>query len=88
MARAARRTLYVTQDAAGTGTGLALLRAAEEALRGNGFRRATLWVLASNERGRRFYERSGWAWEGSTGEHQIQCANHPIVRYAKSLRPR
>lgn len=81
-------TLYVTQDVAGTGTGLALLRAAEETLLSRGFTRATLWVLASNGRGRRFYERNGWVWDGATGEHQIQCANRPIVRYAKTFVPR
>jgi ribosomal protein S18 acetylase RimI-like enzyme len=78
-------TVYVTREAAGTGTGRALLRAAEDALRTRGFTRATLWVLTSNDRARSFYERNGWAWDGATSDHQIECANHPIVRYVTSL---
>lgn len=78
-------TVYVTEVAAGTGVASALLSAAEDALRSRGFASATLWVLESNPRARRFYERSGWAWDGATSDHQIQCDHRPIVRYAKAL---
>lgn len=78
-------TVYVTEDEAGTGTGRALLRAVQTDLRAFGFRRATLWVLESNTRARVFYERQGWVWDGTRGDHQIECANRPIVRYATDL---
>ena len=79
-------TVYVVEDAVGTGAGRALLVGAQGLLRARGHTRATLWVLESNERARRFYERNGWTWDGSRGTHQVQCANMPIVRYATDLR--
>jgi GNAT superfamily N-acetyltransferase len=78
-------TLYVLGSEAGTGTGEALLTAAEEGMRGRGADRASLWVLETNARARRFYERRGWTWDGSTSTHQLQCANMPVVRYVRTL---
>jgi ribosomal protein S18 acetylase RimI-like enzyme len=77
--------LYVLPRTAGTGVGRSLLRRAESRLRAAGFTRATLWVLETNERGRRFYERHGWSWDGTRGEHRFDCGNRPIVRYAREL---
>jgi ribosomal protein S18 acetylase RimI-like enzyme len=77
--------IYLDPSVAGTGVGESLLDHAERDLRDAGFERATLWVLASNDRARRFYERHGWAWDGTTSEHQIECANRPIVRFARKL---
>jgi ribosomal protein S18 acetylase RimI-like enzyme len=77
--------LYVLPRTAGTGVGRSLLRRAESRLRSAGFTRATLWVLETNERGRRFYERHGWSWDGTRGEHRFDCGNLPIVRYAREL---
>lgn len=78
-------TLYVTLDAAGTGMGRLLLGAVVAAMRDRGFHRATLWVLEANDRARRFYERAGWTWDGARADHQVRCANRPIVRYAAEL---
>ena len=78
-------TLYVTLDAAGTGVCRLLLEAAVTALRDRRFHRTTLWVLEANERARRFYERAGWTWDGTRADHQVQCANRPIVRYTAEL---
>ncbi len=77
--------LYVDPADWGSGVGRALLQAATEALALTGFRSATLWVLETNERARRFYEAAGWSWDGSRSSHQVECANMPIVRYAASL---
>ena len=77
--------IYLVQDAAGTGVGQALLDRAGDDLRGAGFDRATLWVLASNARARRFYEREGWRWDVTTSEHRFDCGNRPIVRYTIDL---
>jgi hypothetical protein len=54
-------------------------------LRAAGFGRATLWVLEANARGRGFYEHTGWAPDGVRGDHMVECANHPMVRYAIAL---
>ncbi len=78
-------TIYVTRDEAGAGTGRALLAAVSMELRARGFGSATLWVLEANVRARAFYERQGWAWDGARGTHQVECAHHPIVRYAAAL---
>jgi len=78
-------SIYVTQQEAGAGTGRALLVAIQDGLRGRGFEGATLWVLETNARARTFYERQGWAWDGSRADHQVQCANRPIVRHATEL---
>ena len=78
-------TIYLLEDAAGRGIGRDLFAAVNDRLRSLGFARATLWVLASNERTRRFYEKAGWTWDGTVGEHRFDCANLPIVRYATDL---
>src|SRR5262245_2831501 len=79
------RALYVLQEAQGTGVGARLLDEAEARLRLAGFGTATLWVLETNDLGRRFYERHGWTWDGTVSDHQFECANRPIVRYARHL---
>lgn len=55
--------LYVRAAWWGTGVGSALLR---EAI---GDRAAYLWVLAANDRAIRFYERHGFALDGTEDEH-------------------
>ena len=77
--------LYVDPAHWGSGVGRALLQAATETLALTGFRSATLWVLETNERARRFYEAAAWSWDGSRSSHQVECANMPVVRYAASL---
>jgi RimJ/RimL family protein N-acetyltransferase len=78
-------TIYLLPEAAGRGTGRDLFASAIERLRTLGYDRATLWVMASNDRSRRFYEAAGWSWDGTTSEHRFDCANVPIVRYASDL---
>jgi ribosomal protein S18 acetylase RimI-like enzyme len=56
--------IYLDEAAVGRGIGRALLARATEDLRRRGYRSATLWVLASNARARRFYERAGWRPDG------------------------
>ena len=77
--------IYLDERVAGTGVGRQVFGAAADALRAAGFARAFLWVLAANERARRFYEKAGWAWDGTTSTHRFDCANEPVVRYAVDL---
>jgi GNAT superfamily N-acetyltransferase len=77
--------IYLDRAVAGTGVGRALFEEATRRLRDAGHARAFLWVLETNERARRFYERAGWAWDGTTSTHRFDCAELPIVRYAADL---
>ncbi len=54
-------TLYVHPDVWGRGLGRDLLRSALELLSHDGYQRATLWMLSTNDRARRFYLRQGWS---------------------------
>jgi ribosomal protein S18 acetylase RimI-like enzyme len=77
--------IYLLHEAQGTGVGRALFQEARGALRAAGYRWAFLWVLASNELARRFYEAAGWRWDGTTSDHRFDCGNLPIVRYVVDL---
>ncbi|HEX7247394.1 MAG TPA: GNAT family N-acetyltransferase [Actinomycetota bacterium] len=77
--------VYLDEHAAGRGIGRDLLERTVEAMRAAGSQRASLWVLESNARARRFYEREGWTWDGTRSSHQVQCSNMPIVRYMRDL---
>ncbi len=79
------QTIYLDPPAWGGGVGLALLRAAEVELATAGFVSATLWVLATNAKARRFYERHGWATDGGTQLHDWGAFASPDVRYRRTL---
>jgi GNAT superfamily N-acetyltransferase len=61
--------LYVHPDGWGQGVGGTLLESVLERLRLDGFKAATLWVLAANERARRFYENRKWTADGAERVH-------------------
>ena len=46
---------------------------------------ATLWVLATNERARRFYEREGWRADGLTTHEHVDGELRPTMRYRVEL---
>jgi ribosomal protein S18 acetylase RimI-like enzyme len=77
--------IYLLERVAGAGIGTALLRRGEDDLRSDGYRRSTLWVLESNERAHRFYERNGWASDGRRSTYRIGDADLPTLRYARWL---
>ena len=79
--------IYVDPDAWGTGAGRRLLARAEQWLRENGFAEATLWVLEDNPRGRRFYERAGWALDGGRQDERFLETDVSEVRYRKRFPP-
>jgi ribosomal protein S18 acetylase RimI-like enzyme len=74
--------LYVEEDVAGTGVGTALLRAARAELRARGLDRVVLWVLETNARARRFYEREGWVADGTGKSEEFRGFTLHEVRYA------
>ncbi|PVZ06892.1 GNAT family N-acetyltransferase [Actinomycetospora cinnamomea] len=60
--------LYLDPDRWRRGIGTRLHAAALDRLRSCGYTRAGLWVLATNDRALRFYERHGWI---DTGRDQV-----------------
>jgi GNAT superfamily N-acetyltransferase len=61
------------------GVGRALVTTAVTYLVRDGYREAVLWTLAGYERGRNFYEKTGWRLDGGTRAEGSQ------VRYRRSL---
>ena len=77
--------IYLEPDRVGTGLGQTLFEHAVGDLRERGFRTATLWVLETNARARRFYELAGWATDGATTSERVDCEMRPTVRYRADL---
>ncbi|MER6097670.1 GNAT family N-acetyltransferase [Streptomyces sp. NPDC001728] len=77
--------LYALPEAWGLGVGRALLAASAEALTEEGFRRAALWVLAGNARGRRFYEAAGWRPDGAVATEETGGVMLDELRYQREL---
>jgi GNAT superfamily N-acetyltransferase len=77
--------IYLEPDRVGTGVGRQLFGHAVDDLRGRGFTSATLWVLETNARARRFYEIAGWTPDGTTASERIDCLMMPTVRYRTRL---
>jgi GNAT superfamily N-acetyltransferase len=77
--------IYLDPDVIGTGRGRRLFEHAVEDLRQLGYRRAELWVLPTNVRARRFYERAGWRHDGTERMDRVQDLQLPEVRYRVEL---
>jgi len=77
--------IYVRPDAWGTGAGRALMAEAVRRLAEEGCRDVVLWVLATNERARRFYQKAGWHADGGEAPHDVGGVAHTVVRYRRSL---
>src|SRR6188472_1112870 len=73
--------IYVHPDHWSTGMGRALMANALALLAGQGRRPVLLWVFRDNPRARRFYEKAGFAVDGT--EHVYESGGVPIpeVRY-------
>jgi L-amino acid N-acyltransferase YncA len=76
--------IYGHPDVWGTGIGRRLMAAAIDALTAAGFDEATLWVLDTNDRARRFYERTGWSVDGAE-KIEDRLPGLRQVRYRRSL---
>lgn len=79
--------IYLMPDGWGKGTGRQLMTAALERMTEAGFNQATLWVLDSNVRARRFYEAGGWSADGSVVQDDSRGFPLTEVRYQRALRP-
>ena len=76
---------YTAPAAWGRGAGLALMAAAIEALREDGFTTATLWTAIDNHRPRRIYERAGWRLDGTTRNRNLGGIAFEELRYRTRL---
>jgi ribosomal protein S18 acetylase RimI-like enzyme len=77
--------IYVRASAWSTGLGRALMAVGLERLAAAGFDEATLWVLDTNERAIRFYDRGGWTRDGAVKLETIGGRDVTEVRYRRSL---
>ena len=79
--------VYVDPGAWSRGVGAALLADADAVLRAGGHPVARLWVLAANDRARRFYARHGWVDEGVATAYTPPggATAVPEVRYRRDL---
>jgi ribosomal protein S18 acetylase RimI-like enzyme len=77
--------IYLEPERVGTGAGRELFDHAVGDLRQRGFDAATLWVLQTNERARRFYEVAGWALDGTVSTERVDCEMRPTLRYRIDL---
>lgn len=77
--------LNVVAAAWGTGVGQSLLEEATEHLRAAVGPSAVLWVLDTNARARRFYERNGWEPDGATKVDTDPGIPLTEVRYRRAV---
>ncbi len=73
--------IYIDAQSMNHGVGSALLKVGLAYLIDQGYARATLWVMESNRRARRFYERKGWVVDGTRRTESIANTVVPEVRY-------
>jgi ribosomal protein S18 acetylase RimI-like enzyme len=80
--------LYVEPDRWGSGLGRMLMTAVEADLAARGMTGLRLWVLESNVRARRFYERSGLTADGERSTIRLTgpdgtVTDLPVIRYSR-----
>ena len=77
--------IYVDSDSIGKGVGSKLMDRGLETLKEKGFKEATLWVLATNEKTRRFYESKGWKEDGAQKTEPYEGFDLNEIRYRITL---
>jgi GNAT superfamily N-acetyltransferase len=77
--------IYLRQSHWGRGIGRTLFEETTQRLKDLGFRDATLWVLDTNVRTRRFYEAAGWEGDGSEKVDERGELTLSEVRYRVDL---
>jgi ribosomal protein S18 acetylase RimI-like enzyme len=79
------RQIYIAPEVWGRGLGKRLMSTALARIASSGYSQATLWVLDSNSRARRFYERCGWRQDGASRCNDSYGFPIADVRYRKHL---
>lgn len=79
-------TIYVHPDYWGAETGAELHDVGVQALIDDDYQEATLWVLDTNTRARRFYVRCGWTPDGGAKHGEYGGTSILEVRYRRSLK--
>jgi len=77
--------IYVHPDFIGKGVGSALMKRALKQLRDDGYAKATLWMLESNEKSQGFYEHQGWQKSEDTKDDVRDGFTLHEVRYVRQL---
>jgi GNAT superfamily N-acetyltransferase len=77
--------IYLLADAWGKGVGRSLMITVLERLAAAGYSQATLWVLESNVRARRFYAQAGWSEDGAVKQDDRLGFPMIEVRYRRRL---
>lgn len=77
--------IYVGEQYEQQGAGSRLLTKGLEWLRGQGYKKATLWVLESNAKARAWYEAKGWEPDGKTKIEPREGFEMHLVRYVINL---
>jgi GNAT superfamily N-acetyltransferase len=77
--------IYLLPEAWGRGAGRLLMGEAVARLAACGYTDATLWVLDTNERARRFYAAAGWVPDGTAKVDGREGYSLSEVRYRRSL---
>lgn len=77
--------IYLDPDAWGRGIGRDLMAESVRVLAEAGYRQATLWVLDTNTRARRFYEAAGFAVDGASKDDSRNGVVLSEVRYRRPL---
>jgi ribosomal protein S18 acetylase RimI-like enzyme len=77
--------IYVDPDCVRSGVGSLLIAAGRKRLSAIGIAEASLWVLDGNDAARRFYERDGWAFDGTRRTREYGGAPADEVRYRRKL---
>ncbi|MGC5284679.1 GNAT family N-acetyltransferase [Micromonospora sp. DT231] len=77
--------IYLLPAVWGAGVGALLMTASVNALGKAGYRQATLWVLETNHRARRFYEANGWLADKAVKQDRTHGALRTLMRYRRSV---
>lgn len=77
--------IYVQPEYIGKGIGTKLINATLLSLKHDGYTRATLWVLSSNERSKQWYKSRGWQPDGKSKIDDSRGFDLHELRYIRSL---
>ena len=77
--------IYALEEVWGRGHGAGLMNEAFGRLAAMQYSQVVLWVLDTNDRARRFYERGGFDTDGSVKIDDINGARVSEVRYVRPL---